>query len=58
MYQKRASLENAREKALPILVSEFKKRHKMRSGAEVKYRAPEKAARDRHASKKPHLCTI
>lgn len=54
----RISLNEAREKALPILVSGFEKRHKIRSVAEDALRTPEKVARDKNASAKPHLSTI
>jgi hypothetical protein len=54
----RISLKKAREKALPILLSGYKKRNKIRSNSEEALRNPEKLARDRHSSAKPHLSTI
>jgi hypothetical protein len=54
----RISLKKAREKALPILISGFEKRHKIRSTAEESLRNPEKAARDKHNAGKPHLSAI
>ena len=54
----RISLKEAREKALPILLSGFKTRNKMRSTAEEVFRSPEKITRDRRSSAKPHLSTI
>jgi hypothetical protein len=54
----RISLKKAREKALPILLSGYKKRNRIRSKAEEAFRNPEKAARDRQSSSKPHLSTI
>jgi hypothetical protein len=54
----RVSLKKAREKALPIFLSGFEKRYKIRSKAEEALRNPEKNAHDRHASAKPHLSII
>lgn len=54
----RVSLKEAREKALPILLSGFLKRQKLRSSAEDTHRSPDKVARDRRTSTRPHLSTI
>jgi hypothetical protein len=54
----RVSLKTAREKALPIFISGFEKRHKMRSTAEELLRKPEKVARDRRTTARPHLSPI
>lgn len=58
MKVKRVSLEEARQKALPILMSGYEKRNKLRSNAEESIRSPEKIARDRQATERPHLSPI
>jgi hypothetical protein len=58
MKLRRISIKKAKEKALPILLSGFKKRHQMRSTVEESRRAAEKVARDRQSSRKPHLSAI
>jgi hypothetical protein len=55
---KRVPLKEAQEKALPILLSGFKKRQKLRSSAEEVFRSPEKVARDRLNTARPHISSI
>jgi hypothetical protein len=55
---RRVAIADAQKYALPILVAGFKKRRKLRSTAEESLRSPEKVARDRVDSSKPHICTI
>ena len=55
---RRASLSEARKKALPILSSGFRKRQQLRSAAEEAFRSPEKVARDRKNQERPHISAI
>jgi hypothetical protein len=58
MKLQRIPHKEAREKALPIFLSGFEKRSRLRSAAEDALRSPQKVARDRRASAKPHISTI
>jgi hypothetical protein len=58
MKVKRASLEEVRQKALPILQAGYEKRKSLRSPAEELLRNPEKVARDKQSTGKPRLSPI
>lgn len=58
MKIKRATLEEVRQKALPILMRGYEKRKSLRSHSEEILRSPEKVARDKRSSSKPRLSPI
>lgn len=55
---KRISLQEAREKALPILIAGYNKRKKLRSSIEEIKRNQEKLDRDKRYSSRPRLSPI
>ncbi|MCB1191401.1 MAG: hypothetical protein H7A23_15265 [Leptospiraceae bacterium] len=55
---KRISFQEAREKALPILLAGYNKRKKLRSSKEESKRCQEKLDRDRRYSSRPRLSPI
>lgn len=55
---KRASIEEVREKALPIFMAGYIKRKALRSSSEEKLRSPEKVARDKRSSYLPRISPI
>jgi hypothetical protein len=58
MKLKRASRDQVQQNALPILLEGFKKRKKLRSSVEEKYRNKEKLDRDKKYTTEPHLSSI
>ena len=58
MKIKRATIDEARQKALPILMAGYAKRDALRSSSEEQFRCPEKVARDKHSSNKPRISPI
>ncbi len=58
MHIKRASLEEVRDKALPILIAGYNKRKSLRAPTEQAIRIKEKNDRDRKHPTKPHLSPI
>lgn len=58
MKIKRVSIEEVRQKALPILMAGYEKRKSLRSPSEELLRCPEKVARDKQSSNKPRISPI
>ncbi len=58
MEIKRVTLEEVRQKALPILVAGYEKRKKLRSSAEERLREQGKVIRDKQTSGRPKHSSI
>lgn len=58
MIIKRATIEEAQQKALPVLLAGYEKSKPLRSRSEELLCCPEKVARDKRSSYKPRIIPI